>query len=111
MAQHRDKGLVTLSADEILVARAVRPDLVDGEYESGSDGVVDINMQYPSPTGHATVTVNGLRVRIQPSLFALEIGTLDAGDLVEVWGSVGDWLLVRKDELHGWSATKYLERV
>lgn len=96
---------------EALVARAVRPDLVDGRYEVGSDMDVDVNMQYPTPIGHATVTGNGLRVRIQPHADALIVGSLAAGDEVEVWGSVNDWSLVRRGELNGWSATQYLERV
>lgn len=96
---------------EALVARSVRPDLVNGQYEVGSDMDVDVNMQYPTPIGHATVTGNGLRVRIQPHADALVVGSLVAGVQVEVWGSVGDWSLVRHDELSGWSATRYLERV
>lgn len=101
----------SLHVAEALVARAVRPDLVDGKYEPGSDMDVDVNMQYPSPTWYAVVGGNGLRVRIQPGADALVIGSLAAGDEVEVWGSVNEWSLVRRGVLSGWSATEYLERV
>lgn len=101
----------SLHVAEALVARAVRPDLVDGKYEPGSDTDVDVNMQYPSPTGHAVVVGNGLRVRVQPHPDALQVGTLAEGERVEVWGEVGKWTLVRHGVLSGWSATEYLERV
>lgn len=90
--------------DEELVTAAVR--------QAGGDDVdVAINLQYPSPIGHAVVTGQGLRVRIQPSLIAMKVGSLNKGDVVDVWGSVGEWSLVRHDDLCGWSATRYLERV
>lgn len=101
---------MSLSATEALVARSVRPDLVDGQYELGSDMDVDANLQYPTPVGHATVIANGLRVRLQPHIHALQVGGLADGDRIEVWGSVGEWTLVRRGEVHGWAATRYLER-
>lgn len=79
---------------------------------AGGDEVdMEINMQYPSPIGHAMVTGQGLRVRVQPHIDAHQLGSLAEGDDVEVWGSVGEWSLVRQGELSGWSATRYLERV
>lgn len=102
---------MSLSETEALVARAVRPDLVDKQYALGDDVDVDISLQYPSPTGHARVVADSLRVRIQPSPDTLVIGSLAVGDEVDVWGSVGDWSLVRKGKVYGWSATRYLERV
>lgn len=90
--------------DEELVTAAVR--------QAGGDDVdVAINLQYPSPIGHAVVTGQGLRVRVQPHIDGHQVGSLAEGDDVEVWGSVGDWSLVRHGELCGWSATRYLERV
>lgn len=67
------------------MARSVRPDLVDGQYEVGTDMDVDINLQYPTPIGHATVIGNGLRVRLQPHATALQVGSLANRDRVEVW--------------------------
>lgn len=79
--------------------------------QAGGDDVdVAINVQYPSPIGHAVVTGQGLRVRVQPHLDAVQVGSLAEGDGVDVWGSVGEWSLVRRGELCGWSATQYLER-
>lgn len=103
--------MILVDTAEALVARSVRPDLINEHYEPGSDMDMDINMQYPSPTGHAVVVGNGLRMRIQPHSDALVIGSLAVSDEVEVWGSVGEWSLVRRGELSGWSATQYLERV
>lgn len=78
--------------------------------QAGGDDVdMAINLQYPTPIGHAYVIGNGLRVRVQPHIDALQLGSL--GEHVEVWGSVGEWSLVRRGELSGWSATQYLERV
>ena len=89
--------------DEELVTMAVRA--------AGGDEVdIEINRQYPSPTGHAVVTGNGLRVRVQPHIDALQLGSLAEGDDVELWGSVSEWSFVRRGELCGWSATRYLER-
>lgn len=100
---------------EALVVMSVRPDLVDNQgkvhYEPGDDVMVDINMQYPSPVGHARVIGDGLRMRVQPHIDATQLGSLAEGDQVDVWGSVGEWSLVRKDETFGWSATRFLERV
>lgn len=80
--------------------------------QAGGDDVdVAINLEYPSPTGHAVVIGNGLRVRVQPHVNAAQVGTLAEGEQVELWGSVGEWSLVRRGELCGWSATQYLERV
>lgn len=80
--------------------------------QAGGDDVdVAINLQYPSPIGHAVVIGQGLRVRVQPHLDAVQVGSLAEGDDVDVWGSVGEWSLVRHDDLCGWSATRYLERV
>lgn len=100
---------MNLTWGEALVARSVRPDLVDGQYEVGTDMDVDINLQYPTPIGHATVIGNGLRVRLQPHATALQVGSLANGDRVEVWGTVGEWSLVRRGDVHGWSATRFLE--
>lgn len=101
---------MNLTADEALVARAVRPDLVDGRYEVGTDVDVDVNLQYPTPVGHARVIANGLRVRVQPHVQALQVDSLAEGESVEIWGSVGEWTLVRHGAIRGWSATRYLER-
>lgn len=107
---------MTLTQAETLVVISVQPDLVDEQgkvqhYAPGDDVTIDINMQYPSPVGHARVTGDGLRMRVQPHIDALSVGRLGVGVEVEVWGSVGDWTLVSINDLHGWSATQYLERI
>lgn len=80
--------------------------------QAGGDAVdIEINLQYPSPIGRAVVTGQGLRVRVQPHIDGHQLGSLAEGDDVEVWGSMGDWSLVRRGELSGWSATQYLKRV
>lgn len=104
-----------MTDEETLVVRSVRPDLVDAQgnmrYTRGSDMDIEINLQYPIPVGRARVIANGLRVRRQPGTAALQIGSLTAGDTVNIWGTVGDWSLVCKGKLQGWSASRYLDRI
>lgn len=106
---------MTLSATEEMVAISIRPDLVDEQgvlrYEPGDDVIVDINLQYPLPNGHARVTADRLLVRVQPHASAKPVGVLLGGSEVETWGVVGDWSFVRIGTLRGWSATLYLEPV
>lgn len=76
----------------------------------GDEMSVTINLQLPGPVARATVTVNSLRVRETPGEDGKQVGSLRKADRVEVWGAVKGWTLVRRGELCGWSATRYLAR-
>lgn len=98
--------------EEVLTIMATLPNLSydQAKHWDGDDVTVQINLALPTPTGHVRVTGNHLFVRVQPDVQSTPLGQLDEGVLVECWGQVADWTLVRYGELCGWSATKYLQQ-
>lgn len=98
--------------EETLTIMATLPGLTydKAQHYAGDDVTVQINLALPMPTGRARVTGDHLFVRAQPDVQSTPLGRLDEGVLVECWGQVADWTLVRAGELCGWSATKYLQQ-
>lgn len=60
-----------------------------------------------SSTHFVQVTTDNLNIRSAPSVNSVIVGTFDTNDVVEVYGTSGDWLLVVLNDIPGYIHSAY----